>query len=154
MPTTLLLAQGIDRDTVSWVAWINTIANFSMWPLLRRDGLALQYTVMSSFWAWLMGLGGKWSLPTSHLGKIIQLGSYAGVLGLHFGELAIDNDMLRLLGNGVEKKVESVLERYPDLIVVGNVGVCFCAFTSMYVWTLTRLWNERLREGAGKRKRE
>ncbi|KAF8426334.1 glycosyl transferase [Tirmania nivea] len=154
LPTTLILAQGLDSDTVSWVSWINNIANFSMWPLLRRDGLSLQYTVLSTFWAWLMGLGGKWSLPKSSFGKLVQLGTYAGVLGLHITELVLDNGIVRLLGPRVEKRVESVLERYPDLIVMGNVGVCFCAFAWMYGWIVVRLWREGLVEGAGKRKRE
>ena len=101
-----------------------------------------------------MGLGGKWSLPNTNVGKLVQLGAYAGVLGLHVTELVLDNGMVRLLGPGVEERVGSVLERYPDLIVVGNVGVCFCAFAWMYGWTIVRLWRERLVEGAGKRKRE
>ena len=153
MPTTLLLAQGVDRDTVAWVGWVNTIANFSMWPLLKRDGLGLQYTVMTAFWAWLMGLGGEWGLPTNNISKVVQLVGYASVLGLHVFELVIDSSAMGLFG-AVGDKVQVVLRRYPDLVVVLNVALCFFAFAWMYGWTLLRLWKSTVAERDPKKKKE
>ncbi|KAF8467709.1 glycosyl transferase [Kalaharituber pfeilii] len=136
MPATLLLAGGLDRDTISWVTWVNTVSMFSMWPLLKRDGLALQYTVMTAFWAWLMG--GKYRFPTNPISKLIHVGTYAGIGILHVAELLVPKERL---------------SRYPDIWVVGNVVLCFGAFALMYLWTMTRLWKERTRL-TGKRKRE
>ncbi|KAI5809616.1 glycosyl transferase [Peziza echinospora] len=135
MPLTLLYAGGLDRDTISWVTWLNTMAVFSMWPLLKRDGLALQYTVLTLFWAWLMG--GKFLLPKNVLGKIVHLGGYACALGIHVAEVLVPKERLG---------------SKPDLWVVGNVVVSFGVFVGMYLWTMERLWRER--GGLGKRKRE
>jgi len=156
MPTTLLLAQGVDRDTISWVNWANTIANFSMWPLLKRDGLGLQYTVMTAFWAWLMGLGGKWGLPTNNFSKCVQLAGYASILGLHLFEIVIDSGVVvaRLFDAAFDDRLQVVLRRYPDLVVVLNVVVCFFAFSWMYGWTVLRLWKATAAERDPKRKRE
>lgn len=131
-----------------------------MWPLLRRDGLALQYSVMMVFWGWLMGVfGGKWSFSSNTLGKMVQVGGYLGIVMLHCLEIFVENTSLlnKLFeGNSIggqiahlDNKIQRLLERFPDLIVVGNVFVCFCAFAWMYLWTVGRLWNERLREGPG-----
>lgn len=134
MPVTLLLAGGLDRDTVSWVNWINTIAMFSMSPLLKRDGLTMQYLVMTGIWTWLMG--GKYRFPTNQISKLAQVGSYVAILGLHLAELIMEKP-----------------KRWPDLWVVGNVIVCCGAFVWMYLWTLRRLWTEKDAVG-GKRKKE
>lgn len=96
----------------------------SLWPLLRRDGLALQYVVMSLLYAWLMGTFCR--LPQHWLAKLIHLGSYAGLVAIHAAE--------QIVGNR--------LSRYPDLWVVGNVVLCFGSYMVAWAWTLRRLWIE------------
>lgn len=59
MPTTLLIAGGgrtaKDRSILPLVFWINNVAMFSLWPLLYREGLALQFFTMTLCWNWLVG---------------------------------------------------------------------------------------------------
>ncbi|RPA86560.1 ALG6, ALG8 glycosyltransferase [Ascobolus immersus RN42] len=126
MPLTLLLAGGLDRDTVSWVSFFNTLAMFSMYPLLRRDGLVLQYLVTTGLWAYLTGF---WNLPTDALGKLVQIGGYLGMVGLHVAELAV-----------------GPVARFPDLWVVGNVLLSFGVFAWAYLWTVWGLVKEVQKE--------
>lgn len=103
-----------------------------MWPLLRRDGLALQYSVMTLFYAWLLGSFQR--LPEHPLARLVHVGSYAAIGALHVAEMVVGR-----------------VERLPDLWVVLNVLVCFGAFVVAWGWTVGRLWREC---GAGKRKVE
>ena len=117
MPTTLF-TQGVNRDTIVWVRWVNTIANFSMWPLLKRDGLGLQYTVMTAFWVWLMGLGGKWGLPRNNISKLVQLASLCVCFRFEFFELATDS---------------SVVGRLFSAVLATRCGLC-SAGTPIWLW--------------------
>lgn len=128
MPITLYLAASLDRDVVAWISWMNNLAMFSMWPLLQRDGLVLQYGVMSLLYAWLMGTFEN--LPRGWVGRLIHVGSYMAVLGLHVGEYMVGR-----------------VERWPDLWVVAGVEVCFGGFVVAWLWVLGTLWRESRREG-------
>jgi alpha-1,3-glucosyltransferase len=94
-----------------------------MWPLLSRDGLALQYTVLFLFYAWLMG--SFHNLPNHWFGKLVHIGSYGTIITIHLAEVMIGK-----------------VERYPDLWAVGNVLVSFGAFTIAWGWTILKLWTE------------
>lgn len=121
---TLVVAGGLDRDLLSWIGWANNVAMFSMWPLLRREGLGLQYTVLTALWSWLLSLH---ELPSSIYAKALHLSVYAAAITLHVAELTIKG---------------GIVERLPDIWVVGNVLVCFGAFVSMYLWVLYRMAEE------------
>ncbi|KAK5940684.1 Glucosyltransferase-like protein [Knufia obscura] len=58
LPLTLLLCskKGLSKEYRAWVGFANALAVFTMFPLLRRDGLRTPYTVLSLLWAWLLGL--------------------------------------------------------------------------------------------------
>lgn len=92
-----------------------------MWPLLRREGLGLQYTVLTGLWAWLMGLH---ELPQSIFAKILHVGIYLGAVGLHIAELTVKG---------------GIVDRLPDIWVVGNAVLCFGAFSAIYFWVLWRM---------------
>ncbi|KAG0642651.1 glycosyl transferase [Tuber brumale] len=136
VPTTLVLAGNLDKNTVSWVSWMNNVAMFSMWPLLRRDGLQLQYTVLTLLYAWLMGTFKH--LPKHWFGKLVHVGSYISILATHFAEAFL---------------FKGLLQEYPDLWVVANVEISFGCFTVAWIWVLWRLWKES-RKGRKKPKRE
>jgi alpha-1,3-glucosyltransferase len=136
VPTTLVLAGNLDKNTVSWVSWMNNVAMFSMWPLLRRDGLQLQYTVLTLLYAWLMGTFEH--LPKHWFGKLVHVGSYVSILVTHFAEAFL---------------LKGLLQEYPDLWVVANVEISFGCFTVAWIWVLWRLWKES-RKGRKKPKRE
>ncbi|KAJ6257673.1 LOW QUALITY PROTEIN: hypothetical protein Dda_7461 [Drechslerella dactyloides] len=121
---TLVVAGGVDRDLLSWIGWANNVAMFSMWPLLRREGLGLQYTVLTALWSWLLSLH---ELPSSILAKALHAGFYVGALGLHVAEITITG---------------GIVDRLPDIWVVGNVLLCFVAFAWLYVWVLYRMADE------------
>lgn len=58
LPMTLLLGskKGLSKEYRAWVGFANSLAMFTMYPLLRRDGLRTPYVVLPCLWAWLMGL--------------------------------------------------------------------------------------------------
>lgn len=58
LPMTLLLGskKGLSKEYRAWIGFANSLAVFTMYPLLRRDGLKTAYVVLSCLWAWLMGL--------------------------------------------------------------------------------------------------
>ena len=92
-----------------------------MWPLLRRDGLALQYAVATILYAWLMGTFQR--LPRHWFGKLVHLSTYTGALFIHAADLWV-----------------GTVNRYPDLWVVGNVLLCFGAYIIAWGWTMHKLW--------------
>lgn len=120
MPLMLLLTE-TDHDVVSMVIWINNIATFSLWPLLQRDGLALQYCVVLLLWNWLISahkmISRHWLL------RLVVCTSYLAVVGVHVAQLYIEPP-----------------STYPDLWVVANVLVATPCFGFCWLWTLKRLW--------------
>ncbi|KAL7266831.1 Glucosyltransferase-like protein [Rhizina undulata] len=126
MPATLLLGGSLDKNVVSWVTWMNNIAMFSMWPLLKRDGLTLQYAVIALLYAWLMGT--HIHLPKHWFGKLVHVGSYLAVVAVHVAEVVVGK-----------------VDRWPDLWVVANVLVSFGSFTIAWLWVLQKLWRESRR---------
>ncbi|KAF3909114.1 hypothetical protein ABW21_db0205921 [Orbilia brochopaga] len=121
---TLVVAGGVDRDLLSWIGWANNVAMFSMWPLLRREGLGLQYTVLTALWSWLLALH---ELPSSIYAKALHVSFYVGAVALHVAEITVTG---------------GIVERLPDVWVVGNVVLCFVAFAWLYVWVLYRMADE------------
>ena len=62
LPLTMLLsvkgdsyAGGSGATDWSWAVLGNNLAVFSMWPLFKRDGIALQYMVVTALWNWSIG---------------------------------------------------------------------------------------------------
>jgi len=124
--TTLVLAGGMDRDLLSWIGWLNNVVMFSMWPLLYREGLALQYTVLITFWSWLLSLH---ELPASIYAKSLHISFYLAAIGLHIAEQAIPQD-------------SPLLQKLPDIWVVANAVLCFGAFAVVYLWVFYRMVDE------------
>ncbi|EXJ56400.1 alpha-1,3-glucosyltransferase [Cladophialophora yegresii CBS 114405] len=58
LPMTLLLAskQGLSKEYRAWIGWANAVGVWTMYPLLKRDGLTIPYAVVSLLWAYLLGL--------------------------------------------------------------------------------------------------
>lgn len=77
-------------------------------------------------------------LPRHWFGKLVHVGSYTAILGVHFAEMFLDKELLK---------------QWPDLWVVANVEISFGAFTVAWLWVLWRLWKES-RKGKRKPKRE
>lgn len=49
-----------------------------MWPLLQRDGVALQYAVLSAMWTWAVGGWAWWTAPRARPASSARAGSSVG----------------------------------------------------------------------------
>lgn len=135
MPITLLLNE-VDPDVISMVCWFCNISLFSMTPLLKRDGLVLQYFVLGILSNWLMG-NLSWVrkytnailpfvakrryatpvLPHSWIWRVVIVASYFASGTLLACDLFITPP-----------------QNLPDLWVIGNVLVSFGSFSLIYIW--------------------
>lgn len=135
MPVTLLLNE-VEPNCISMVCWFLNTALFSMWPLLQRDNLLLQYTVLGILSNWLMG-NLSWIrkyacklipflsqrklathvLPHSWFWKLVIVGSYISAATLQFVEIFV-----------------SPPSHLPDIWIIGNVIISFGSFMMFFFW--------------------
>jgi len=134
--TVLLSADaGLRPDMRARIGFANTLATWTLYPLLERDELRIPYFVLTGLWAYLMGLppvslsahfgeqGGHLSWPV----KLVHLLFYIGMVAWHVGEAYV------LPPPGM-----------PDLWVVGNVCLGAAGFGLCYLWCL---WQLTLKSG-------
>lgn len=143
LPMTLLLGTGggLSRPVRAWVGWANILGAVTMYPLLKRDGLAIPYAVMTLLWAYLLGLPPtslrlytdrqprlgddgvtKYNDSVSLFTCLIHLASYLGMIVWHMGEATV-----------VPPKGK------PDLWVVLNALMGAAGFGIVYLWCTWRL---------------
>ncbi|KAL2807663.1 ALG6, ALG8 glycosyltransferase family-domain-containing protein [Aspergillus granulosus] len=139
LPMTLLIAGdgGLNKDTRSWVGWANMLGSWTLYPLLKRDGLQVPYFVMTYLWAYLLGLPPtSWQvyrrekLPDESgtaaephmITKLIHTAFYLAMLGWHVLEAFVPPPPGK-----------------PDLWVVLNVLIGAGGFGISYLWCLYRL---------------
>ncbi|EAU38464.1 conserved hypothetical protein [Aspergillus terreus NIH2624] len=139
LPMTLLLAGdgGLNKDTRAWVGWANMLGSWTMYPLLKRDGLQVPYFVMTLLWAFLLGLpptsletyrsrsssDDSVQAPGPHiLTKLLHTCFYLVMIAWHV----------------LEAFVPAPSDK-PDLWVVLNVLVGASGFGLAYLWCLWRL---------------
>ncbi|KAK9462940.1 glycosyl transferase [Lipomyces oligophaga] len=115
LPITLQLVGELDIDIQCYIYWINNVAYFSLWPLVKKDGLVMQYFLIGFLWNWLMHSYSR--LPSSYLAKFIIVSSYLSITVLHILEFVIEPP-----------------SRYPDLWIVANVELCFSCFFIFAIW--------------------
>ncbi|AGO11264.1 AaceriACR004Wp [[Ashbya] aceris (nom. inval.)] len=142
LPITLLYTS-TDWNVLSMVAWINNIALFTLWPLLKKDGLCLQYAIMFLLSNWLIGnfsfitptflpkvmtpgpsvsdvaddYRRRSLLPSSIIWRIIIVASYICVGAIHIADLWLPPS-----------------ERLPDIWVLANCLVGCCSFFLFWMW--------------------
>lgn len=148
LPITLLYTSS-NWDVLSLVNWINNVGLFTLYPLLKKDGLILQYSVCFALSNWLIGnfsfvtprflpkfltpgpsvssvdinYRRRSLLPRSVLWKIIIVGSY--------------------LAMGIFHIVDFFLEppaQYPDLWVLLNCALGFFCFFIFWLWNYYMLF--------------
>lgn len=126
IPSTLLYCLN-DHYHISIIQWINNVATFSLYPLLKKDGLVLQYTVMLCLINWLIGgFNIKHNLLfhlKSWFWNIIFALSYLAIIAYHVLDLCIDPPFL-----------------LPDLWVILNITISFCCFSLFYLWLLYEIY--------------
>ncbi|KAF8552018.1 hypothetical protein OG21DRAFT_206018 [Imleria badia] len=121
LPLTLLLSGALPGDEVfAWGALGNVVGVFSMWPLLKKDGLGVQYIAMLLLWCRLIGYN-----PLR-----VQFDSF-----MHLLSTVVNTSMILL------HLVEMVVPppaRYPDLFPVLNVLVSTPVFGLIWLWSIKR----------------
>ncbi|ODV80108.1 glycosyltransferase family 57 protein [Suhomyces tanzawaensis NRRL Y-17324] len=114
LPSTLLIL--IKPELIDIVQWINNVGTFSLYPLLKKDGLILQYFVSNLLINWL--IGPKLLFKNSGiLWGLITKGSYLLMIVYHL----LDWFLLPPA-------------RYPDLWVILNITISFGAFFVFWLW--------------------
>ncbi|KAL4810566.1 ALG6, ALG8 glycosyltransferase family-domain-containing protein [Aspergillus unguis] len=145
LPMTLLLSGdgGLNKDTRSWVGWVNILGSWTLYPLLKRDGLRVPYFVMTYLWAYLMGLPPTtWQIyrhqkPSEESGadtephiltKLVHSLFYLAMVGWHVLEAFVPPPPGK-----------------PDLWVVLNVLIGAGGFGIAYLWCFWKLISQSCR---------
>lgn len=148
LPITLLYTS-TDWNVLSFVSWINNVALFTLWPLLKKDDLALQYGVCFILSNWLIGnfsfitpnflpkiitpgppvqniddnYRRRSLLPHSIFWKIIIVLSYIVMVAIHILEIFVTPP-----------------PQYPDLWVLLNCTLGFGCFTLFWLWNYYKIF--------------
>ncbi|BGO95675.1 hypothetical protein NBRC10512_007373 [Rhodotorula toruloides] len=126
MPLTLLMGGrevGYGRLDWEWGVLVNNVAVFSMWPLLKRDGLAVQYLALTGVWNWAVGYN-PLAMRASFV-KYLSLLTYALIFLLHAVE-----------------SLASPPAHLPDLFPVLNLTLSAGVFGLAWLWATKRLTQE------------
>ncbi|KAI0250725.1 ALG6, ALG8 glycosyltransferase family-domain-containing protein [Lactifluus subvellereus] len=127
LPLTLLLSTAPhDSPTFKLGVLANNVGVFSMWPLLRKDGLATQYIALTLLWNGLIGHGPFVALHRATFLDMLTWMVYLGCALLHLLEL-----------------VYSPPARYPDLFPVLNVLLSTPVFLFTWLWSIKSIIEAR-----------
>lgn len=151
LPMTLLLGskQGLSKEYRAWVGWANALGVWTMYPLLKRDGLTVPYVVVSLLWAYLLGL------PPTSVGAYYDP-EHENVIGqpLAPDELATPTKILHFQTYVVMAfwhllaAFATPPEDKPDLWIVVNACIGAACFGICYLWCFWKLVLEsRLLDG-------
>ncbi|EMD39848.1 glycosyltransferase family 57 protein [Gelatoporia subvermispora B] len=124
LPMTLILAgaasaPGTHTSAYNMGMLVNNVAVFSMWPLLKRDGLSLQYVALTVFWNHLLGYN-PFQKPRTFL-QYLSIAVYGACAILHLLELMITPP-----------------SRLPDIYPVLNVLISTPVFVFAWLWSIKR----------------
>jgi alpha-1,3-glucosyltransferase len=119
LPMTLLLSGSSPESSVfAWGVLANNVGVFSMWPLLKRDGLAVQYVATLVLWNRLIGYN-PLRLQKNSVVRPLSIAVYAACAILHTLELIVQPP-----------------RRYPDLFPVLNVLISTPVFVLVWLWSI------------------
>ncbi|GAA5901528.1 dolichyl-P-Glc:Man(9)GlcNAc(2)-PP-dolichol alpha-1,3-glucosyltransferase [Sporobolomyces salmoneus] len=127
MPLTLLMGgreKGYGRLDWEWGVLLNNVAIFSMYPLLKKDGLTIQYFILTLFWNFLIGYN-PFRLRSGSFVKLLSLTAYALILTLH-----------------VLEWITTPPPHLPDLFPVLNLTLSAGVFGLGWLWGGKRLAQE------------
>lgn len=121
LPLTLLLSGAAPTDDVFlWGALGNNVGVFSMWPLIKKDGLGLQYLAMLLLWNRLIGHN-PFKLHYRYFVGLVSSVVHTAIVLLHLLEFTVTPPA-----------------RYPDLFPVLNVLICTPTFGLIWLWSIKR----------------
>ena len=135
LPMTLLLGTsvGLSKEYRSWIGWANVLGSWTLYPLLKRDGLATPYAVITLLWSYLIGVpptsfsvyhGNVDTLEdnVSWFTMLLHTGFYSAGLVWHVLEIYMPPP-----------------ENKPDLYPVTNVLIGAVGFGICYLWCFWKL---------------
>lgn len=105
---------------------------YSLWPLLKKDGLALQYFIFLPLWTFLS----YESLPTNQLSRLIHLVPFPLL------EYANEISMIALVAGHIVEAIWSPPQRWPDIFVLWNLTVCWGCFCMYWGWLVCGFWQD------------
>ncbi|UZJ56834.1 hypothetical protein CBS101457_006154 [Exobasidium rhododendri] len=138
LPITLLITTkgdeyggGAGKIDWEWAVLTNNLAVFSIWPLLQRDGLSLQYVTLILLWNWSIGFQPFSGLQSHRQSFVAWFGAvvHLAMINLHLLEV-----LFPLLPN----HTALITSRYPDLFAVFNVLLCTPCFMLVWLWSTKR----------------
>ncbi|GAA6017013.1 hypothetical protein JCM11491_006129 [Sporobolomyces phaffii] len=127
MPLTLLMGareRGYGRLDWEWGVLLNNVAVFSMYPLLKKDGLTTQYLALTALWNYLIGYN-PLRLRARSFVKLLSLTAYGVIATLHVLEL-----------------IATPPPHLPDLYPVLNLTLSAGVFGLGWLWVGKRLAQE------------
>ncbi|KAH9989678.1 glucosyltransferase [Russula compacta] len=131
LPLTLLLSTAPhDSSTFKLGVLANNVGVFSMWPLLRKDGLATQYIALTLLWNRLIGHGPFVAAQQVTFLDMFTWVVYLGCALLHLLEFAYRPPA-----------------RYPDLFTVLNVLLSTPVFLFTWLWSIKSIIEARWTAG-------
>ncbi|GAA6037458.1 hypothetical protein JCM8097_008197 [Rhodosporidiobolus ruineniae] len=127
MPLSLLMGGrevGYGRGEWEWGALVGNVGVFSMYPLLARDGVALQYFVLLFLWNWAIGYN-PFTLRRGTVVKYLSLATYAALALIHLSSALIPPP-----------------PHLPDLFPVLNLTLSCAVFGMTWLWASKRVVQE------------
>ncbi|ONH70214.1 hypothetical protein BON22_0816 [Cyberlindnera fabianii] len=148
LPISLIYSTN-NTDDMAIVSWIINIGMFSMWPLLKRDGLILQFFTLLLLSNWLMG--NLAFLTPTFLPQFLTPGPSISLVeaqrqkrrGLPSNWFWIMVILTSYTAMSIILTVDLFIlppERYPDLWVLANVSVSFGCFGLSWLWIYYKLF--------------
>ena len=127
MITLLSGEDGLGVEMRGWIGWSNILAVWTMFPLLKRDGLRIPYFVLTGLWAYLL------SLPPASLN--LYFGSRTPQSGLLWPAKALHLSFyIAMIIWHVFEALMPPPETKPDLWAVLNVLIGAVGFGIVYLW--------------------
>lgn len=148
LPITLLYTSS-NWDVLSMANWINNVGLFTLYPLLKKDGLTLQYFVCFTLSNWLLG---NFSFVTpKFLPKFLTPGPSVSSVDINYRRRSFlpSNVVWKIIivssytAMGVLHVVDFVMGppvSYPDLWVLLNCALGFGCFTLFWLWSYYMLF--------------
>lgn len=148
LPITLLYSS-TDWNVLSLVSWINNVALFTLWPLLKKDGLHLQYAVSFLLSNWLIG---NFSFITPRfLPKSLTPGPSISSINSNYRRRSLlpYNVVWKsfIIGTYIAMGFYHFLDqfvappsKYPDLWVLLNCAVGFICFSIFWLWSYYKIF--------------
>ncbi|QLG74410.1 hypothetical protein HG535_0G02930 [Zygotorulaspora mrakii] len=148
LPITLLYTS-TDWTVLSLVNWINNIGLFTLWPLLKKDGLMLQYGVCFALSNWLIGNFSfvtpkflpKFLTPGPSISSVDDNYRRRSLLPENFlWKVAIVSSYVIMVLIQILDIFVSPPKRYPDLWVLLNCALGFACFSIFWLWNYYKLY--------------